>query len=67
MASDKKKDDKYFNCSEEHEFKYVSDLYIEKKDVYVFLKDKCADKTIKYRTHKEVYVMLHDEGFKKRD
>ncbi len=67
MASDKKKDDEYFNCSEEHEFKYVSDLYIEEEDVYDFLKEKCANKTINYSTHKEVYVMLDDAGFTKID
>ena len=26
MARDKTKDDKFFNCSEEHEFEYVSGL-----------------------------------------
>ncbi len=66
MSSDKKRDDKYFNCDEEHEFKYVSSLYLEEDEVYEYLKDKCDDGTIKYSTHKEVYKMLEDVGYTKK-
>jgi len=66
MASDKKRDDKFFNCDEEHEFKYVSSLYLE-DEVYEYLKDKCDDGTIIYCAHEEVYKMLEDAGFTKKD
>ena len=58
MARDKSKDDKHFNCSQEHEFKYVSGLYEEKKEVYDYLKEKCDDDSISYSTHMEVYEMI---------
>ena len=66
MSSDKKRDDKYFNCDEEYEFTYVASLYKEYDDVYNYLKDKCKDGTIKYNTHKEVYKMLEDAGYTKK-
>ena len=56
----------YFNCSEEHEHTYVSGLYVEKADVKQWLKDKCADGTICYTTHKELYKMLDDAGFTRK-
>ncbi len=65
MARDKAKDDKHFNCSQEHEFTYVSGLYSDKTadkiKVYLFLKKKCEDGSIKYSTHYEVYGMIKDE------
>lgn len=62
MARDKAKDDKHFNCSEEHEFNYVSGLYPNnKQQVYNFLKLKCSQKVINYSTHKEVYQLIHQE------
>jgi len=61
MARDKAKDDKYFNCGQEHEFDYVSGLYAEKEKVYDFLKKKCSDKTISYSTHLEVYKLIEKE------
>ena len=61
MGIDKGKDDKYFNCSQEHEFKYVSELYDDKDSVYNFLKEKCKNGNIKYSTHSEVYQMIKDE------
>lgn len=58
MARDKTKDDKFFNCSEEHEFEYVSGLYDAYAEVYSFLKDSCENNTIKYSTHTEVYELI---------
>ncbi len=60
MARDKAKDDKHFNCDQEHEFKYVSDLYIDNKKVYQFLKNQCGNK-INYSTHAEVYQLIKNE------
>ena len=62
MSIGNKRDYEYFNCSEEHEFKYVSGKYIEEKKVYQFLKDKYKSREINYSTHKEVYVMIKKEG-----
>lgn len=61
MARDKSKDDKYFNCSEEYEFQYVSGLYSQKQTVYDFLKRKCISGIINYLTHKEVYKLIQEE------
>lgn len=62
MASDHK----YFNCSEEHEFKYVSELYEDSEKVYLFLKESCKNDKIKYSTHEEVYQLIQDNlGLKK--
>ena len=56
----------YFNCSEEHEFNYVAGLYKKTADVKAWLKDKCADGTINYTTHKEIYTMLDNAGFARK-
>jgi len=61
MARDKAKDDKFVNCSEEYELNYVASLYTEKQKVLDFLKKKCADGTIKYSTHKQVYELIKKE------
>ena len=61
MARDKAKDDKFFNCSQEHELNYVSGLYTETKSVYDFLKKKCNAGVIKYSTHMEIYELIKDE------
>ncbi len=61
MGRDKSKDDEYFNCSQEHEFNYVSGLYEDKNKVYDFLKDKCKDGTIKYSRHYKVYELIEKE------
>lgn len=65
MARDKSKDDTFFNCSQEHEKKYVSGLYgVNSQTVYAFLEKKCADETIKYMTHSAVYKLIEKElGF----
>lgn len=65
MGRDKSKDDKYFNCGQEHEFKYVAGLYGTNYDkVYFYLKKKCGDGSIRYSTHMEVYKMIErDLGY----
>ncbi len=61
MARDKARDDKFFNCSEEHEDNYVASLYGTNKDkVSDFLVEKCDDNTINYSTHTEVYELIKD-------
>ncbi len=61
MGRDKTKDDKYFNCSQEHELDYVSGLYADKNGVYDHLKKKCKSGEINYCTHKQVYKMIQDD------
>jgi len=61
MARDKSKDDKYFNCSQEHEINYVASLYTNTERVKQFLKDKCRQGVIKYSTHMQVYKLIQDE------
>ena len=60
MARDKAKDDKYFNCGEEHEKKYVSSLYDNKTAVYNFLVSSCANGKISYSTHMKVYQLIKE-------
>jgi len=56
MGRDKARDDKFFNCSEKYEYRYVSNLYgINSEEVHLFLAEKCQDGTIYYSTHMEVY------------
>ena len=62
MGRDKAKDDKFFNCSQEHELKYVSGLYPGYEvRVYHFLVSKCQAGIIKYSTHKQVYDLIEKE------
>ncbi|MDY0180726.1 hypothetical protein [Aliarcobacter skirrowii] len=62
MARDKARDDKFFNCKQEHEDGYVAGLYGSNKDkVSAFLSKKCSDNIIKYSTHKEVYSLIKEE------
>lgn len=59
MARDKARDDKFFNCSEEHEDGYVAGLYGSNKDkVSNFLTTNCKNNTIKYSTHQQVYTLI---------
>ncbi len=60
MARDKAKDDKYFNCSQEHELTYVSGLYDGEAEiiVYNFLIKSCKNGDIKYSTHMQVYELI---------
>ena len=57
---------KYFNCSQDHEIRYVADQYEDTAGGKQWLKDKCADKTIHYTTHDELYKMLEKAGFAKK-
>ena len=43
MARDKAKDDKYFNCSQEHEINYVSGLYAKSSEIKSFLIIQCRN------------------------
>ncbi|MES2622244.1 MAG: hypothetical protein V4615_15445 [Bacteroidota bacterium] len=61
MARDKAKDDKYFNCEQEHERKYVSGLYVQQTTVYNFLVSKCNTNEIKNSTHLEVYTLIRQK------
>lgn len=54
-----------FNCSEDWEFRYVSELYEDPDEVRDFLEEKCDDGTINRWTHKELYDFLKKNGFKK--
>lgn len=60
MARDKAKDDKLFNCSQEHERDYVADLYgsTRKNSVLTFLITGCNNNTIFHSTHMEVYKLI---------
>jgi len=60
MARDKAKDDKFFNCGQEHEYRYVANLYARSEIVYGFLKTSCSDNTIYRFTHLEVYQLIKD-------
>lgn len=60
MGRDKARDDKYFNCSEQHEIDYVAGLYDESDKVRDFLVKKCADGTIHYSTNLQVYQLIKD-------
>jgi hypothetical protein len=62
IAKDKPKDDKLFNCSQEHELNYVASLYgTNKQEVLDFLEKSCNDGRIKNSTHKEVYKLIQAE------
>ena len=57
-----------FNCSQEHELKYVASLYNDRptKKVKEFLKEKYKSNKIKNSKHKELYKLLEDNGFKRK-
>jgi len=64
MVKNRSRDNKYFNCSEEHELRYVAGRYEEKGKVYKFLKESCANHGIYHSTHEEVYHLIESElGF----
>ncbi len=56
-----------FNCSEAYEIDYVVGLYKESQraDVRKYIKDKCADKSIKNATRKDLYDLLEKAGYAK--
>lgn len=58
---DKKRDDEMFNCSQEHEIKYVADQYGDMSiEISIFLKECCSHGTIKNFTHADVYKLIKD-------
>ena len=61
MGRNKAKDDEFFNCSQEHEFDYVANLYSDSDEVKSFLKEKCVSNEIKYSKNKEVYALIEQE------
>ncbi|MEX2483643.1 MAG: hypothetical protein WED10_03755 [Brumimicrobium sp.] len=61
MEKDKARDDKFFNCSEQHEVDYVAGLYKDHEGVRELLKKRCADGTIHYSTSLEVYKLVKKE------
>lgn len=61
MATDKARNDLFFNCSKESELDYVAGHYQDKQAVKDFLIKKCEDGTIKYSKHIEVYKLIKKE------
>ena len=61
MARDKARDDKFFNCTDQHEIDYVVSLYSNQDLVRNLLKKRCADGTIHYSTNLEVYKIIKKE------
>ncbi len=61
MSENLARDQKYFNCSEEHELKYVSGKYADQEKVYQFLVESCKNNKIHYSTHMEVYQLIEKE------
>ncbi|MEE4685812.1 hypothetical protein V2K59_13295 [Pseudomonas alliivorans] len=59
MARDKAKDDKMFNCSQDHEGAYVASLYgTNAETVKEFLIKNCESGSIKNSTHTAVYELI---------
>ena len=65
MARDKAKDDRMFNCNQEHEHSQVASHYgANTEKVLKFLKDSCARDDIYRFTHAQVYQLIKDKlGF----
>lgn len=61
MGRDKARDDKFFNCMDEHEVNYVVGLYEDHDKIRDFLRKKCEDKSIHYSTNLEVYQLIEKE------
>jgi len=60
MARDKAKDDKMFNCAQQHEQDYVVGLYSwwNQAAVRKFLIDGCNSNLIKNCTHQQLYALI---------
>lgn len=54
-----------FNCSEDWEIQYVSDLYKNPDGVRDFIEKKCEAGIISNWTHKKLYDYLKLNGFEK--
>ena len=65
MGRDKAKDDRMFNCNQEHEHSQVASHYgANTEKVLKFLKDSCARDDIYRFTHAQVYQLIKDKlGF----
>lgn len=64
MGRDKARDDKYFNCQEDHEIQYVANQYgADSERVADFLKRMCEANIIHNSTHDEVYALI-EKGLK---
>lgn len=63
MARDKSKDDKLFNCSQDHEHDHVVGQYPKEYQDTIrdFLKKACRNNKIYHSTHKEVYDLIKKE------
>ncbi len=61
MKRDKARDDKFFDCTADHEINYVARLYAEKEEVKDFLIKKWKDGTIKYMTHFNLYKLIEND------
>jgi len=61
MARDTERDDKYFNCFKENDLNYISNLYIQKVEVKVCLKEVFNTSLIKYFTYKEAFQIIKEK------
>lgn len=61
MGRNKARDDKFFNCTDQHEVNYVVGLYKDRDGVRKLLEKRCADNTINYSTNLEVYQIIEAE------
>lgn len=62
MARNKSRDDKLFNCSQQHEIDYVTSLYPKeyRKDIKEFIELNCALGVFDNSTHKYVYNSIEE-------
>ena len=63
MARDRSKDQKLFNCSQDHEINYVVGLYSSDKHANVrqFIKDGCSSNLIYHCTHARLYQLIMEK------
>lgn len=61
MTRNKARDDKFFNCTDQHETDYIVGLYEDRDGVRDLLRRRCADNTIHYSTNLEVYKLIKSE------
>ncbi|MCC8194489.1 MAG: hypothetical protein LIP28_07580 [Deltaproteobacteria bacterium] len=61
-----KRDNKYFNCGEDHEIRHVAGQYRDPEEVAAYIRQECVSGHIHYWTHEKVYALLDKKGFKKK-